>query len=99
MESKDHHTWKHLRTRREEISEVEVEGEYDSAFAPRQLQDSIVGQAMKPLLSKMKDQVTALAQLFRGAAGYPHIRQESHQLAIGRGWTSSFARAAAYCSA
>jgi hypothetical protein len=61
LKSKNHDARQGMSARRKKISEVQIEREHDPPFALGQLKDFVIGQAVEPLLPKVKSRVTALA--------------------------------------
>jgi hypothetical protein len=74
-----------MSTSGQEISEIEVKREDDSAVVPGQGKYLVVRKAMERLLAQVENVMLAFPQHLARTDRDPDVREESHQLAAASG--------------
>jgi hypothetical protein len=79
-QSKYHDARRAALRHRDDLREIEIEGQHDAPLCSGFREDVAIRKPMKPLLAEMDRVVAAVAKPLNDAVADAHVRQETHRL-------------------
>jgi hypothetical protein len=79
MQSKYNYAWKFFARGGQQVTEIQIESQYDAAFCTRLIENLRVFHPEKAFVPKMNCVVTGFTKRSRRAHGYSHVGQKLHE--------------------